>query len=131
VPKKHIKSRCITEGSKKELNKNTHIKTPYSTLKCIKLSLGNTTDHLPFQVPLTLSFTPTSTPITAKSLLKFLPHIFMNAQLLLVVVVFTHGDRQVVTKLFPDPGFSTTKKSIYNIHFKHFRHNDKLHRHNS
>jgi len=33
-PKKHIKSRCKTEGSKKELNKNIHIKTPYATLKC-------------------------------------------------------------------------------------------------
>jgi hypothetical protein len=49
----------------------------------------------------------------------------------LVVTVFTHGDRQVVNKLFLDPGFSTKKKSIYNTHFKNFRHNDKFHRHNS
>jgi hypothetical protein len=47
----------------------------------------------------------------------------------LVVTVFSHGDRQV-NKLFPDPEFKK-KKSIYSTHFKNFRHNDKLHRHNS
>jgi hypothetical protein len=34
MPQEHTKSRCKTEDSNKELNKNTHIKTPYSTLKC-------------------------------------------------------------------------------------------------
>jgi hypothetical protein len=54
---------------------------------------------------------------------------FFNSTTCGSYIVLTHGERQVVNKAFPDPGFK--KKSIYSTNFKNFRQNDKLHRHNS